>query len=250
VAESPGWFALNARGARWFDKPGQGLSVPLTGYDEYEAETFFPMLGMAIRAVNPGEPQASHPAAPCPGAAPHACAPRSAPCGSNANPGMSLPSIRPQVTKRTPMLSAGAAPVKNRQREARSVGDLKAIRSRDRLAKGRARSTRRTILRPQDARVAVDDSSAAYRRPSRGNGRERCPKPGERLPLAPARLERSIARCPARKPMLDAALPRAYSQVAERNRSGSAARSLRPGRMRACSAPGPFSFGVALERAG
>ena len=30
--------------------------MPLTGADEYEAETFFPMLGMAIRVVNPGEP--------------------------------------------------------------------------------------------------------------------------------------------------------------------------------------------------
>jgi uncharacterized cupin superfamily protein len=56
VAASVGWFVLNARDARWFDKPEQGYSVPLTGYDEYEAETFFPMLGMAIRVVGPGEP--------------------------------------------------------------------------------------------------------------------------------------------------------------------------------------------------
>jgi uncharacterized cupin superfamily protein len=56
VPRSPGWFVLNARDARWFDKPEQGHSVPLTGYDEYEAETFFPMLGMAIRVVSPGEP--------------------------------------------------------------------------------------------------------------------------------------------------------------------------------------------------
>lgn len=33
---------LNARDARWFEKPGQGHSLPLTGGDEYEAETFFP----------------------------------------------------------------------------------------------------------------------------------------------------------------------------------------------------------------
>jgi uncharacterized cupin superfamily protein len=52
---SAGWFVLNARAARWFDKPGQGHSVPLTGSDEYEAETFFPMLGMAIRVMSPGE---------------------------------------------------------------------------------------------------------------------------------------------------------------------------------------------------
>jgi uncharacterized cupin superfamily protein len=55
VPASAGWFVLNARAARWFDKPGQGHSVPLTGYDEHEAETFFPMLGMSIRVMNPGE---------------------------------------------------------------------------------------------------------------------------------------------------------------------------------------------------
>ena len=55
-----GWFVMNARDARWFDKPGQGLSLPLTGVDEYEAETFFPMLGIAIRVVNPGEPTTTY----------------------------------------------------------------------------------------------------------------------------------------------------------------------------------------------
>ena len=47
---------MNARDGRWFAKPGQGHSIPLTGHDELEAETFFPMLGMAIRVVGPGEP--------------------------------------------------------------------------------------------------------------------------------------------------------------------------------------------------
>src|SRR3954471_21606306 len=60
VAASTGWFVINARDARWFEKPGQGHSVPLTGYDEFEAETFFPMLGMAIRVVGPGEPTATY----------------------------------------------------------------------------------------------------------------------------------------------------------------------------------------------
>jgi len=55
VAASTGWFVMNARDARWSDKPGQGYSLPLTGKDEYEAETFFPMLGMAIRVVHPGD---------------------------------------------------------------------------------------------------------------------------------------------------------------------------------------------------
>lgn len=55
VPTSTGWFVLNARDARWSDKPGQGHSASLTGRDEYEAETFFPMLGMAIRVMSPGE---------------------------------------------------------------------------------------------------------------------------------------------------------------------------------------------------
>jgi len=55
VPKSAGWFVLNARDARWFGKPGQGHSVPLTGDDEHEAETWFPMLGMAIRVMSPGE---------------------------------------------------------------------------------------------------------------------------------------------------------------------------------------------------
>lgn len=56
VPKSAGWFVMNARDARWFDNPGRGASVPLTGCDEYEAETFFPMLGIAIRVVGRGEP--------------------------------------------------------------------------------------------------------------------------------------------------------------------------------------------------
>lgn len=60
VPASSGWFVLNARDARWFDKPGQGHSLPLTGDDEREAETFFPMLGMAIRVVEPGEPTGTY----------------------------------------------------------------------------------------------------------------------------------------------------------------------------------------------
>ena len=55
-----GWFVLNARDASWFEKPGQGHSLPLTGDDAYEAETFFPMLGMAIRVVEPGEPTGTY----------------------------------------------------------------------------------------------------------------------------------------------------------------------------------------------
>jgi hypothetical protein len=41
IPSSPGWFVLNARDARWWDKPGQGYSLPLTGTDEHEADTLF-----------------------------------------------------------------------------------------------------------------------------------------------------------------------------------------------------------------
>src|SRR6185312_10063167 len=60
VPASTGWFVMNVRDARWFHKPGQDDSVPLTGYDEFEAETYFPMLGMAIRVVSPGEPTGTY----------------------------------------------------------------------------------------------------------------------------------------------------------------------------------------------
>jgi len=56
VPVTPGWFVVNARDARWFEKPGQGHNLPLTGADGQEAETLFPMLGMAIRVMGPGEP--------------------------------------------------------------------------------------------------------------------------------------------------------------------------------------------------
>jgi mannose-6-phosphate isomerase-like protein (cupin superfamily) len=56
VPASAGWFVLNARDARWFEKPGQGYNLPLTGVDAPEAETLFPMLGMSLRVMGPGEP--------------------------------------------------------------------------------------------------------------------------------------------------------------------------------------------------
>lgn len=60
LPKSQGWFVMNVRDTRWFDKPGQGFSTSLTGCDEYEAETFFPMLGMSIRVVKPGEPSTTY----------------------------------------------------------------------------------------------------------------------------------------------------------------------------------------------
>jgi uncharacterized cupin superfamily protein len=60
VPVAAGWFVLNARDGRWFHKPGRGDSIPLTGCDEYEAETFFPMLGMSIQVLSPGEPNSTY----------------------------------------------------------------------------------------------------------------------------------------------------------------------------------------------
>jgi uncharacterized cupin superfamily protein len=54
VPVGQGWFVLNARDARWFRRGGRD-SVPLTGCDEFEAETYFPMLGMSLQVLAPGE---------------------------------------------------------------------------------------------------------------------------------------------------------------------------------------------------
>jgi len=56
VPASSGWFVMNARDARWFHRPGRGDNLPFTGCDEFEAETYFPMLGMAILVLQPGKP--------------------------------------------------------------------------------------------------------------------------------------------------------------------------------------------------
>jgi uncharacterized cupin superfamily protein len=60
VPVSAGWFVMNARDARWFDRPGRGNSLPLTGADDDEAETLFPMHGMSIQVLPPGEPNGTY----------------------------------------------------------------------------------------------------------------------------------------------------------------------------------------------
>jgi uncharacterized cupin superfamily protein len=60
VPATDGWFVLNAADARWIHCEGRGFNLPLTGRDEYEAETFFPMLGISIRVVQPGEPTTTY----------------------------------------------------------------------------------------------------------------------------------------------------------------------------------------------
>jgi uncharacterized cupin superfamily protein len=59
VPASVGWFVLNARDARWFHRPRRD-SLPLTGCDEFEAETYFPMLGLSIQVLTPGEPNSMY----------------------------------------------------------------------------------------------------------------------------------------------------------------------------------------------
>jgi uncharacterized cupin superfamily protein len=56
VADSDGWFVMNAREARWINRPGRGHNLPFTGWTEHEAETYFPQLGVSLVVLAPGEP--------------------------------------------------------------------------------------------------------------------------------------------------------------------------------------------------
>jgi uncharacterized cupin superfamily protein len=56
VPAGHGWFVMNAREARWIERPGRGHNVPLTGWTDVEAETYFPQLGLAVAVLAPGEP--------------------------------------------------------------------------------------------------------------------------------------------------------------------------------------------------
>ena len=59
VLVGPGWFVLNARDARWTQRPGRA-SVSFTGRTEWEADTFFPMLGVNLAVIEPGEPSSTY----------------------------------------------------------------------------------------------------------------------------------------------------------------------------------------------
>ncbi|HST17684.1 MAG TPA: cupin domain-containing protein [Gaiellaceae bacterium] len=50
VPSGEGWFVLNARDARWRDRPGRGYSLP------FEGATDFPQLGVTLFVLGPGEP--------------------------------------------------------------------------------------------------------------------------------------------------------------------------------------------------
>ncbi len=56
VPAGHGWFVVNARDARWIHRPQRGDSLPLTGWTDAEAETYFPQLGMSLVVLGPGEP--------------------------------------------------------------------------------------------------------------------------------------------------------------------------------------------------
>jgi uncharacterized cupin superfamily protein len=56
VPDGHGWFVMNAREARWVRRPGRGHNAPLTGWTEFEAETYFSQLGVNLIVLGPGEP--------------------------------------------------------------------------------------------------------------------------------------------------------------------------------------------------
>jgi uncharacterized cupin superfamily protein len=56
VPAGAGWFVLNARQARWIERPGRGKNLPFTGWTDTEAETWFPQVGVNLVLLRPGEP--------------------------------------------------------------------------------------------------------------------------------------------------------------------------------------------------
>jgi uncharacterized cupin superfamily protein len=50
VPAGEGWFVLNAREARWYDRPGRGLRCG------FEGEPEFPQVGVSLYVLAPGEP--------------------------------------------------------------------------------------------------------------------------------------------------------------------------------------------------
>lgn len=53
-AAAEGWFVLNAREARWYDRKGQGYAPSL------EREGHFSQLGIGLYVLGPGEPMAMY----------------------------------------------------------------------------------------------------------------------------------------------------------------------------------------------
>jgi uncharacterized cupin superfamily protein len=59
VARGGGWFVLNAQDARWSERPGR-RSLTFTGTTEFEADTFFSMLGVNLAVLEPGVPNSMY----------------------------------------------------------------------------------------------------------------------------------------------------------------------------------------------
>jgi uncharacterized cupin superfamily protein len=59
VPVDAGWFVLNARDARWSSRPGRN-GASFTGKTEWEADTLFPMLGVNLAVLEPGEPNSMY----------------------------------------------------------------------------------------------------------------------------------------------------------------------------------------------
>jgi uncharacterized cupin superfamily protein len=55
-SSGPGWFVLNAREARWRNRPGRGFSLPFTGYADEDRTGRFSQLGVTLYVLDPGEP--------------------------------------------------------------------------------------------------------------------------------------------------------------------------------------------------
>jgi uncharacterized cupin superfamily protein len=51
-----GWFALNAREARWRHRAGRGDSLSFTGDTDFECETYFPQVGVNLFVLGLDEP--------------------------------------------------------------------------------------------------------------------------------------------------------------------------------------------------
>src|SRR4051794_4311162 len=56
VPRVPGWFVVNAREARWRERPGRGHSLPLSGWSDEQCETHFAQLGVNLIVLSAGEP--------------------------------------------------------------------------------------------------------------------------------------------------------------------------------------------------
>ena len=60
VPAGEGWFVLNARDARWNDRPGRGFNLTFTGTSSEEVEALFPQLGVNLLLLEPGKPNAMY----------------------------------------------------------------------------------------------------------------------------------------------------------------------------------------------